>query len=862
MRKIILFALTIISLSIQAQINEHFTDGDFTNNPIWEGDTVQFKVNTSGQLQLNGTGADTSFLSTASTSLINAQWEFYIKQSFNSSSNNYSRVYLASSQKDLSANLNGYFVQFGSTADDLTLNRQDGNQITAIITSAPGLTANSTNQFTVKATRNLSGEWELLVDNTAGNNYQSLGIITDTTYKTSNFFGVFCKYTSSNTTKIYYDDFVVQTIQVDSFPPVLQKITVVSNQQLDLYFDEPLDTLSTSTLTNFMVNNGIGIPSMALLDFQIPSVIHLFFNTPFSLGGNYVLSVDKIEDLKGNKMSLTQDNFTYYIAQQGDIVINEIMADPSPVVSLPDAEYVELFNNSNFPISLKNWHLLIGTKDLILPDTMLQSKSNILLIGDAFITDFQPFGNYISFSGFSLANTGQQLILKDDKGGLIHQVNYTASWYGQSSKADGGWSLELIDPNIYCLGSTNWWASSDGSGGTPGKQNSIFASKPDIATPQITRISVIDSATIFISFSESLDSTTIFNHNAYKISDSIGNPISISSNFPTYNSVQLGISKSVKKGKTYFLLITDTLTDCTGNILQLNTYLPFGMAEPVEKFDLVINEILFDPKGDGVDYVEIYNRSEKIIDLKSLKLANYDFSILDFNKIVPITDEPFAIFPGDYFVLTSDGDVVRKQYFCKNPMNFVIIEDFPSMSNTSGNVYLITASQIIIDSLLYDDGMHFQLLTTYDGVSLERINFNNFNSVGNWHSASESSGFGTPTYVNSQYSKSGISSGHFTINPEVFSPDNDGFDDVLSIEYSLSVGTVISKIIIYDASGRLICNLIENNIPGTNGNIYWDGITNQGNKAPIGIYIAYIETMKLTGEVDHFKKIITIAGKL
>jgi len=36
----------------------------------------------------------------------------------------------------------------------------------------------------------------------------------------------------------------------------------------------------------------------------------------------------------------------------------------------------------------------------------------------------------------------------------------------------------------------------------------------------------------------------------------------------------------------------------------------------------LFNEILFNPSSDGVDYVEIYNRSTNIIDLKQLYIAN------------------------------------------------------------------------------------------------------------------------------------------------------------------------------------------------------------------------------------------------
>lgn len=136
---------------------------------------------------------------------------------------------------------------------------------------------------------------------------------------------------------------------------------------------------------------------------------------------------------------------------------------------------------------------------------------------------------------------------------MVHQINYNSNWYGQTSKADGGWSLEQIDPNNPCGGANNWWASNNAKGGTPGQKNSIFGQKPDISAPEIQRIAVIDSLTIFVSFTESLDSASLFNKMAYLIRDSIGNPINIISNYPNYNSVQLKLAKPLQKSIIYKL---------------------------------------------------------------------------------------------------------------------------------------------------------------------------------------------------------------------------------------------------------------------------------------------------------------------
>jgi hypothetical protein len=571
--------------------------------------------------------------------------------------------------------------------------------------------------------------------------------------------------------------------------------------------------------------------------------------------------VDQIEDLVGNAMQLQQFPFDYYVAQPGDVVINEIMADPTPIVGLPDKEYLELYNNSAFTLSLASWKLQIGSKQFLLPDSLLAPNSYVILCEEDDVADFNSYGKLIPLESISLVNGGTQLILQNDKGTLIHQVAYSDSWYGQSSKADGGWSLEQIDPDNYCSGSSNWWASNDLKGGTPGQQNSIFASAPDLTTPEVARIAVVDSLHLDIVFTESMDSSFLFRPSTYSIDQNIGSPVLISSNFPIYDRVTLSLQNSLQKATVYKLQIGDTLKDCAGNTILIPSVLSFGIGEKPEKFDLVINEVLFNPKDNGVDYVEIYNRSEKIIDIRDMRLANYDDFILDYDNISVISEEAFTLFPGEYWILCTAPQIVKNQFLCKHPNNFIEMVDFISLPNSEGNVYLLTPALQVIDSLDYSEDMQFSMLSSLDGVSLERINYNE-QGINNWHSASESSGFGTPSYQNSQFRTQGQSSGSISLENEIFSPDNDGYQDLLGIQYELEVGTIISSMVIYDAVGNKIKVLEQNFLAGGSGTLYWDGLDDQNQKAPIGVYIIFVETLNAQGNVERFKLKTTLAGKL
>lgn len=96
---------------------------------------------------------------------------------------------------------------------------------------------------------------------------------------------------------------------------------------------------------------------------------------------------------------------------------------------------------------------------------------------------------------------------------------------------------------------------------------------------------------------------------------------------------------------------------------------------------------------------------------------------------------------------------------------------------------------------------------------------------------------------------------------EIFSPDNDGYNDVLSIHYSLNKEGYTGSIVIYDASGRQNRFLVNNDILGTQGTYIWDGIDDEGQKAKTGIYVVYIELVNLNGNIENIKKTCVVGGR-
>ena len=202
-----------------------------------------------------------------------------------------------------------------------------------------------------------------------------------------------------------------------------------------------------------------------------------------------------------------------------------------------------------------------------------------------------------------------------------------------------------------------------------------------------------------------------------------GNPAKVKLVSPFYNSVILSLSSPLKKSIIYHLILLDSILDCSGNSSEIGISASFAIPSFAEAGDIIINEILTNPKDNAAQFVELYNRSQKVIDLKDLLLCSMDTvsNILISQKT--ISTEGYLIFPGEYFVLTTDPLKVRHQYYTTNPKAFIQLVSFPQFNIDDGIVVISDKPGTIIDKLVYSADMQFPLLNDTKGVSLERINF-------------------------------------------------------------------------------------------------------------------------------------------
>lgn len=862
MKYFLTFVVFLTALRLQAQLNDNFTDGNFTVNPAWMGDdSVYTVVDVAGNMRLrsNKTQINSSFyLATPSSVATNAQWELFTNLTFNTSSANYVDIYLTADQSNLlSGTLNGYFVRIGGTTDEISLYRKVAGAAVKIIDGLDGTTNTSNNNLKIKVTRSATNDWILYRDLTGtGASYFSEGTINDATITSSSYFGVsVTQSTASFFQKHFFDDFYVGPIIYDVTPPVLLSATATSATQVDVLFNENLDQSSAETIANYDIQPFVSIAT-AVRDVTNLSLVHLTVTGPLTNGSSYQLFAQNIEDIALNVAGTQSSNFSYLIADtpvKGDVIINEFMCDESPSQGLPTVEYVEIYNKSTKFFNLQGWKLGDASADGTIQNAWLYPGEHKVLCSTANVDTFTMTVAVAVTSFPSLNNTGDDIVLKSDLGLELDRISYTDDWYQDPAKADGGYSIERINPNDPCSAADNWKASIDALGGTPGTQNSVYDIIPDTQIPFITELIALSPNLVTINFSEGMDSTLLANALI-----SVNPTLTIANTYildPFPSTVTFEFNENLVGSLTYAITLQN-VGDCWLNTTDLNG--TFVLPENPVKGDVVINEILFDPYTGGYDWIELYNTSSKTIDLKDWQLANYDNDTIDNNKVIL---KHFILSPGEYAVLGKDSSFVKQNYPATVPGHFIQM-DLPSYTNDSSTVFLIWNFQVL-DKVSYSIDWHFPLLDVTDGVSLERIDPNGVsNSSSNWHSAAEAIGFATPGGKNSQYYPA-VENGEFDFTSNTVSPDNDGFEDVLIITYQMNEPGLLGKFLIYDDRGRLIKSLFSNELLATSGSFTWDGVTDENVKASIGTYVAVFEAFSLdAGTVFTKTKAFVVAGKI
>jgi hypothetical protein len=459
----------------------------------------------------------------------------------------------------------------------------------------------------------------------------------------------------------------------------------------------------------------------------------------------------------------------------------------------------------------------------------------------------------------SLLVGGMSLTLVSPDTAIIAVTDYNSQFYGNTEKAKGGWSLERIDVNNFS-DNGNWQASSDASGGTPCRENSIATDNPDTAAPYIIKVEITGNHSVIIIFSEYIDNSVLQNTEYYNISN-MGNPIEANPlNIEYSKQVELIFESDFNSGTVYELTVSSEIGDFEDNKVEENAII-LGIMQIPDTEDIIINEILFHPYSGASDFVEIYNRSDKIFNLADISIASRNRNNGKLQQIYKITEDQRFIYPDEYFVLTQDS-TLEKFYSLENPDNVIIMKNFPTYPNDNGTAVLLANDEHIIDEFTYSEKMHNVFISNNQGVSLERVDcMRKSSEADNWQSAAQMAGFATPTYKNSAYfpylSKNDYG---FSLSTKIFAP-GDPHNNMLYIDYKLPAANYVANINIYDFRGIFVKEICRNTTLATEGRFVWDGSAENKSRVSVGPYIIYIEAYNGNGNIYKYKKVCVIAER-
>jgi hypothetical protein len=449
----------------------------------------------------------------------------------------------------------------------------------------------------------------------------------------------------------------------------------------------------------------------------------------------------------------------------------------------------------------------------------------------------------------TLANTGKLLMFGLDDGTLISWFEYSDAMYGSTEKKAGGWSLECIDLENISNTASDWTGSND-AGGTPGKENSVKNVNADTEIPRITGIQTLADNRICLTFSKPMNLKTLTDKLSYSLNNNSYQIMSLTPNYPQGIADTLQFNALPPEGVMIELNLTG-VKDRSGFGLDNKTVM-LGSGYEASSNDIVINEILFNPPTGGNEYVEIYNKSDKAFDLRFLSITSRKPSDGSFNKLYELALTPLLLQPQEYLVITKSRDLVCSFFECRPTSAFAELSVMPSLANTSGVAVLINnQTNEIIDEFAYNEKMHDAGISNKKGISLERVSFNlPTDDPNNWHSASAASGFGTPGYQNSQYNPNpgtGIEEGITVAYPEISSNN-------YTIRYRFNSSGNRCRAYVYDAMGRMVNVIANNELLGTEGELVWNGKGSSGQMLSSGIYLIYMEVYDTNGIVKTYKK--------
>lgn len=869
MKKIVLLLLASLPVASSAQVSFSFEDGSsegwsFSEAGHWAVDDYEALNGMFSMRHLfNNTSAATEVASFSIKELCpscaSVTWSITLRHGYAPSASNKWAFVLCSGSAPgnlrAATGYNGFVVGVNISGydDTLRLYRVIGSSLTKVISTDINWEKDIGTSGVARITvvRSAGGEWRLKAEDKTGNS-PGEWTGTDAYEPVPVSAGVVYSYTASADQLLWFDDVSVAGVFIsDNDPPEITGVRAVSDKTLLVSFDEELknNTLDPSTVTLLAGQKAVACVNEA------SGVYRVTLSGPVVNKTDNILKIINLCDESDNCITETLFHFTPALVEAGDVVIEEIMFDPYPSVGLPEEEYVEIINLTEFSFSTDGWMLIAGADTSFFPETNIGGGEIMILCNVSDTMAFRKYGMTTGIKPFpGLNDTGEKIALRDAGGKLVHALHFGPELYNDNARSGGGWSAEMTDTSHPFNTPYVWRASQNPRGGTPGEKNSIENSVADNTCPQLLTVFPYDTKSIVLWFNESVKGA--FHHEGFFADEMTATSVKSLDIADMTFLIEFG--NSFEAGKVCGLTFPSSLSDFAGNALCQTTAF-FGLPVNADVGEILFNEILFNPVSPGADFIELYNNSSSSFDLSECYFTSTNPATGEESATVPVCSFPRLILPGELTALTTDRESLIAQYPCAIGEMVVETAVLPSMADDEGIVTLYRSDLKMIDRVAYSKTMHLMYINNDEGISLEKVSPVLPSGVSsNWHSAAESCSWGTPGASNSVSLPGAENSDGVILSAERVSPDGDGYEDVVSVDVFPGGEENVVSVKIFNDRGEEIRRLAERFYAGNGARFIWDGTGEDGRLSEKGLYLITVTVFNSKGEVHHWKKVCAV----
>lgn len=533
------------------------------------------------------------------------------------------------------------------------------------------------------------------------------------------------------------------------------------------------------------------------------------------------------------------------VPMEGDFCFSEIMYDPEPVVGLPAAEWVEIYNRTSTELSLADCTIASSSTVGFCADAVVAPNGYCVLVSedDLHLMAAAGIAAVPVRSMPKLVNGGDRLSLVNKVGQQVATIAYDPAWIADTDKRKGGWTVECRDTDYPMSDADSWGASVDPRGGTPGEQNSISAEMEDRLMPRIESIGLPVGNEVVVRFNKPVDLT------GAAVVAYGGEVVDYYNIGAEYDKLSIILSQDIDSIQPIEIALSGLY--CFSGYHLPDTAFSIAAPRDVGRMDLVINEIMPYVDSTQSKFVELYNNSDVWVDLSRLRLCNPDSASGEWKNVRHISDESIVVSPYQYVVLVYRRNRLRVDAGLSATAIYHQC-GMPSMPSAGGKVVLVDDRFNVVDRLDYSARWHHAAVKDRHNVSLERMSpLAPSSDSTNWCSAASGAGYNTAGWPNSQAAGSSSESStrrHFFIGQDYFTPNADGVDDQLVINYTMPEAGYTLTAKLYTRSGSYVATLVDNHLLGTAGQYRWDGCDSQSVEVEPGLYVIVFSATSPSGK--------------